>query len=254
MGKYNKIVDDLLNHKYGRLTVVDILADMDGKAMRLCRCDCGKEVSVAANRLLSGNKKSCGCLQKDNRVSSNFKHGCSNKKITKEYRIWKAMKTRCLNSNVRSYKDYGGRGIKVCERWLNDFRAFREDMGLCPEGYSIERINNNGDYSPDNCKWATYKEQYINRRIARDKLGSFCNIEDYKKIQNAIPKCRNGHYFTEDNIHIIKQGRRCKTCKEAYEKKYHATNEYKIKHCEWERRYRLKVKMLREIKKGSPHK
>ena len=91
--------------------------------------------------------------------------------FNKEYAVWIAMKDRCNNPNNKFYKDYGGRGIEVCEEWTHSFKRFMEDMGPKPEGYSIDRTDNDSGYSPDNCCWATMKEQATHRRITRDKLG-----------------------------------------------------------------------------------
>ena len=121
----------------------------------ICMCDCGKEVFVTWNCLSRGKVKSCGC--------ANIEHGFSVGGIEQPtYRSWKKMKARCTNPKHKHFKHYGGRGITVCERWINSFETFLKDMGVRPAGKSIERKNNNGNYEPDNCCWATRKEQMRN--------------------------------------------------------------------------------------------
>lgn len=124
-----------------------------------CVCDCGKTVNVRLNDLQNGNVKSCGCLKK---LGNNIVH-CKSK--TKEYQTWARMKDRCYNKNHPDYKDYGGRGILVCDSWKNSFINFYNDMGEKPsKNHSIDRINVNGNYEPANCRWANNKEQSRNKR------------------------------------------------------------------------------------------
>ena len=160
---------DLTGQKFGRLVVV---GDSEKRSARghvlwSCHCDCGNDVVVRADNLLKGGTKSCGCYQKEMGILHGkvIKHGHSAKATrSRTYVTWQTMKARCLNEKSTSYKNYGGRGITVCDRWLHSFENFLEDMGVRPDDTSIDRINNDGNYEKGNCRWATAKEQAYNRR------------------------------------------------------------------------------------------
>jgi hypothetical protein len=160
----------MINHKFGELTILNetIKRSKSRGKYYLCKCSCGNIKEILGNSLKLGNTKSCGCFHKEKakiQGLSNKKHGeCSNYQVTKEYTTWISIKQRCNNKNNKNYNNYGGRGIKVCDRWLNSFENFLEDMGRKPKGYSIERINNNGNYEPNNCKWIPINKQYENKR------------------------------------------------------------------------------------------
>lgn len=127
-----------------------------------CECECGKITETNLDNLNSGRSKSCGCDTKKNKIQSSIVH---NLRYTNEYITWCNMKQRCYNEKHSHFNYYGGRGIKVCDRWLNSFQSFYEDMGPKPtEFHSIDRINVNGDYEPTNCRWATPQQQSLNRR------------------------------------------------------------------------------------------
>lgn len=132
--------------------------------MWLCRCDCGEEKIVSGNTLVSGDTQSCGCYRRERTAQVmrkyHTRHGGS---FTKLYGIWHGMRKRCFCKTDKNFFRYGGRGITICERW-NDFANFRQDMGFPPKGMLIDRINNDGNYEPSNCRWTDPKTSSNNRR------------------------------------------------------------------------------------------
>lgn len=162
----NKI-RDLTGQRFGKLLVLEQHGRNSRKnVLWLCQCDCGNTHIVASPALLNGSTNSCGCLHKERQKAAVTKHG---KWDTALYKKWQGMKTRCFNKKAANYGDYGGRGITVCEEWKNDFQAFYEwamASGYAP-GLSIDRIDVNGNYCPENCRWATIEVQNNNQRKSR---------------------------------------------------------------------------------------
>ncbi len=161
-------VINLTGQRFGRLTVIERVTTNKPQAHWKCLCDCGNFVIVRGQSLREGATKSCGCFRQEasaSRASKKTTHGMSHTKING---VWWAIIMRCFNPNYPSYKNYGGRGITVCDEWRNDFTAFYEHVSKLEhfgkDGYTLDRIDNDGNYEPGNVRWATAKEQSRNRR------------------------------------------------------------------------------------------
>lgn len=155
-------LENLTGLKFGSLTVIAFGGRRKNETLWECVCDCGGTKTMNAANLKISKHPSCGCKTKEQQL----KHGMSG---TPTHRAWKSMKNRVLNKDGRDYADYGGRGIKICERWLS-FENFYSDMGERPGKCSIDRIDVDGDYCPDNCRWATAREQCRNKRNTKKVL------------------------------------------------------------------------------------
>lgn len=178
--------------RFGRLTVTTQRNVGDKRVQ--CRCDCGKDHAVPFGEW--GKTRSCGCLRTEMLVARYTKHGMCK---TSEYDIWAAMIQRTTNPSNQRYADYGGRGIGVCDRWRK-FENFLADMGPRPAGMSLDRVDNDSRYSPENCKWASAVEQRRNRRPQRRR-----------------PTCKAGHDYTPDNTRTDGDGtRHCRACERAW--------------------------------------
>jgi hypothetical protein len=160
------ISKDIANVRFGRLTALEkIKTSIGGHAIWKCICDCGSIKEVSGVSLRGGDIVSCGCYRREKMRSTALKHGNGRTgKHTPEYNVWLGIKARCTRPGATAYDQYGGRGINVCDRWL-DFVKFLEDMGERPPGTTIDRINNDLGYEPKNCRWATKREQSKNRKI-----------------------------------------------------------------------------------------
>lgn len=163
----NKI--DLTGNRYGKLVVLSEMLgrNIHGNILWLCQCDCGNTKAIIGGSLKNGSTTSCGCHGLSMLAKNRSTHGNSSRNIrSKEYQAWDAMIQRCTNSKSVHYSDYGGRGIKVCDRWLNDFESFLADMGKKPsDKHSLDRFPNvNGNYEKSNCRWALWHQQCRNKR------------------------------------------------------------------------------------------
>ena len=213
---------DLTGQRFGRLTALyrDDFIKKDGKkeTAYICRCDCGQTKKILAYNLKSGHTVSCGCQSLENRTKARTTHHKTN---TRLYRIWRGMKTRCENQNDYHYEFYGKRCIKVCDEWqkFEPFYDWAMNNGYT-ESLTLDRIDNNGNYEPNNCRWATVKEQCNNRRTSRfiahnnvsHTLAEWANIANMKpetlayRINNGWPmdealntpvrRTVNGYYIT----------------------------------------------------------
>lgn len=159
---------DLTSQSFGRLKVIEASGSFQGKRLWKCKCVCGETTTVRSQYLRDGRTKSCGCLGKERRLEACTTHGMTG---AKEYRAWQNMMTRCYNQNRSYYKDYGGRGIRVCKAWQKSFVAFYDHIGPAPtRKHTVDRIRNAEGYKPGNVRWATRKEQRYNQRpTGKDK-------------------------------------------------------------------------------------
>lgn len=209
-----KLVNDLTGKTFGRFYVIGVADDGQKKTSYICQCECGKIKKVRADGLLSGRTKSCGCLKRESdqrnvtNVPAYQKYLETGHKVggTRLYNIWQNMKNRCYKRQDARYERYGGRGITICEEWKNDFVAFYE--WAMNNGYSekltIDRIDNDGNYTPDNCRWITNKEQANNRstNINITIGNSTRNLTEWCEIFNVDYKKVVARYHREENVTI----------------------------------------------------
>lgn len=182
-------IKDLTGQRFGRLRVIEQTAERKNRrVVWKCVCDCGNECYIVSRSLISGATKSCGCFMQESRGKSRITHHKSNEKI---YLTWQSMRKRCESPNNKNFTDYGGRGIKVCEEWRNDFQAFY-DWAMA-NGYAdnltIDRIDVNGNYEPSNCRWVSRKIQSNNRRnnVYLTYKGETHTISEWGEIKNIKP-------------------------------------------------------------------
>ncbi|MDD3229598.1 MAG: hypothetical protein PHE09_10320 [Oscillospiraceae bacterium] len=191
---------DITGNRYGSLVALSRVENRGKDTAWLCLCDCGNKTVVKTPNLKNGHTKSCGCLKEKTSYRNNIKHGLSqnNGHIAKLYKLWSGIKDRCLNINNPHYKEYGGRGILICEDWVSDYEAFHK--WAVSNGYkeclSIDRVNNNKGYSPDNCRFVTMTEQnrnkrnnitveYRGRKMVLSELSEICGV-NYKTLYKRV--------------------------------------------------------------------
>ncbi|MEN6618167.1 MAG: hypothetical protein ABFC28_01485 [Rikenellaceae bacterium] len=195
----NKHIKDMTGRKFGKLTVIGYShSDKYGNAHWFCKCDCGNETIANGKGLRCGDTKSCGCAKIERAKTMSTKHGL---RKTRLYTIWANMKARCLNPKSTSYERYGGRGVEICEEWVNDFVVFYD--WAMKNGYddklTIDRINSDGNYEPLNCRWATIQEQANNKRSSclivykgeRKTIAQWATLLDISEIalRHRIDRC-----------------------------------------------------------------
>lgn len=195
---------DIIGKTFGELLVLEEAKERNshGDIYYKCKCNCGKEKIIRGSHMRTGKSLSCGCSS----TRTSVKHNMTR---TSEYTTWRSIKTRCHNKNDKDYKNYGGRGIKVCDRWLASFENFFEDMDYKPsKSHSIERINNDGDYEPSNCIWADRKTQDKNKRNSVKILHENKIIDIYlfsEKLNISIVAARGRvarNYKLTDGIYV----------------------------------------------------
>lgn len=169
---------DLNGRRFGRLLVVSRAGvNKHGVSTWHCRCECGANCIAAGSDLRSSHKRSCGCLVAEAASMVNQSHGHTRfGRRTATYRVWRSMIARCTSPSMGSWPDYGGKGIKVCERWASSYEAFLGDMGERPAGATIDRIDCTADYEPNNCRWATPEQQSANRRRPKNNSSGEKNV------------------------------------------------------------------------------
>mgnify|MGYP000444510387 CR=1 FL=1 len=176
MGKYF----DLVGERFGRLRVSSLAYTKErGRRVWSCLCDCGESTLATTDTLRAGTKKSCGCMHRERAATINKSHGMSG---TRTYRIWSGIVARCCIPSATGFAKYGGRGIKLCARWYI-FENFLDDMGECPTGLSIDRMDVDGDYEPSNCRWVTTTEQSRNTSRTR-----YVIVGDAKRVARDVAK------------------------------------------------------------------
>lgn len=174
-------------NRHGRLTVIEQSGVKNTEMYWKCRCDCGTQTTVRGTHLRSGGVTSCGCWRQESMRSVAFRHGLAE---TAAYRVWSTILARCTSLSSKSYPDYGGRGIKLCERW-HSLELFVADMGQPPKGMEIDRINNDGNYEPGNCRWTSRLVNANNKRnnVFIELRGQRLSVADAARLYRIPYQC-----------------------------------------------------------------
>lgn len=179
---------DVTGERYGRLTAIERLNVVGQRSPWRFQCDCGDVVILPLERVRQGIAKSCGCLRKDVTRARSLTHGHRvNRKTTRTRKAYEHAKSRCFNPRNKKFPQYGGRGITMCDEWMGDFSNFLRDMGECPLGLSLDRVNVNGHYEPRNCRWATNSQQARARtdNVLVNHNGVEVVLKDYARIRGV---------------------------------------------------------------------
>jgi hypothetical protein len=181
---------DIEGQRFGRLVAQAVEQRGGHQRKWLCVGDCGRTVSATSTRLMSGDTQSCGCLRKETAKRQGLRNATHGQRKTATYRTWVAMISRCTNDKDSNWVNYGGRGVEVCDRWF-EFENFLKDMGERPEGKTIDRKDVNGNYEPDNCRWATAEQQNNNRRTSRfiEFEGREQTLAQWARELGVTPQC-----------------------------------------------------------------
>lgn len=176
---------DLSGQRFGRLTALSFCGAARGNSQWRCQCDCGSYCIVQLGNLRSGHTKSCGCDRSSATRNQFVTHGHTTDRVaTRTYKAWSHAKSRCNNPADHKYVDYGGRGISMCPQWMRSFEEFLSDMGGCPAGHTLDRVDTNGNYEPSNCRWATPAQQARNKRnnIWVEYNGTEMILKDFARL------------------------------------------------------------------------
>lgn len=206
---------DITGQRFGKLQVIKYYGKSKKGALWLCKCDCGNETIVNGGSLRSGHTQSCGCLQKEITIQKQTTHGKTNNRV---YWVWASMKNRCYNSNYSLYRNHGGRGIRVCDEWKDNFQAFYDwsinngyDENLPKGKCTLDRIDNNGNYEPSNCRWVDMEKQSNNTRrnvyymVDGEKMTIAEIARKYNiKYSTLYSRFQKWHYSVEEAISGIR--------------------------------------------------
>lgn len=193
---------DLSGKRFGRWTVVRLAIGTYRHRHWQCTCDCGKAKIVCGSNLKSGASQSCGCFKAETTIDRSTKHGLAG---TKEYAAWNDAFHRCYHPHNTGFKNYGGRGITMCERWRESVQAFIDDMGPCPYGMSLDRIDNDGNYEPRNCRWATSAQQSNNQRrnVLITHNGKTHNLKEWSILTGIPLSCLFSRFYSRVNMPLF---------------------------------------------------